>query len=115
MPAFTIVSGQWNANLVRRPEGESNPGELFCHWFPPCQQELADGNRNSGLSIRITKTFQAFGDGREHTDAELEKNNEGERLRFPLYPDKNRAIFGWFAKKFIRRSYLIERRESDYR
>ncbi len=45
--------------------------------------------------------------GREHTDANLKKYNEKKGFSFPLYPDKNRAIFNAFAKNLIPRSYLI--------
>ena len=34
-------------------------------------------------------------------------NNEKKGFEFPLYPDKNRAIFNSFAKNLIPRSYLI--------
>ena len=43
----------------------------------------------------------------EHADAELAKYNEKKGFTFPLYPDKNRAIFGAFAKNLIPRTYLI--------
>ena len=45
--------------------------------------------------------------GREHTDADVVKDNERKGFDFPLYPDKNRAIFGAFAKNLIPRSYLV--------
>ena len=44
--------------------------------------------------------------GREHSDADLQKYNEKKGFDFPLYPDKDRAIFGAFAKNLIPRGYL---------
>ena len=37
----------------------------------------------------------------------MAKYNEKKGFTFPLYPDKNRAIFGAFAKNLIPRTYLI--------
>ena len=45
--------------------------------------------------------------GREHSDADLQKYNEKKGFDFPLYPDKDRAIFGAFAKNLIPRGYLV--------
>ena len=44
-----------------------------------------------------------------HTDVELQKYNEKKGFTFPLYPDKNRAIYGAFAKNLIPRSYLVDK------
>lgn len=45
--------------------------------------------------------------GREHSDAELAVYNEKKGFTFPLYPDKDRAIYSKFANSLIPRCYLI--------
>ena len=55
------------------------------------------------------KDFVLLVIGREHTDVELQKYNEKKGFTFPLYPDKNRAIYGAFAKNLIPRSYLVDK------
>ena len=55
------------------------------------------------------KDFALLVIGREHTDAELQKYNEKKGFTFPLYPDKNRAVYGTFAKNLIPRSYLVDK------
>ena len=81
--------------------------EFFATWCPPCQKELAEVQQKLWPKFKDNKNFQMLVIGREHTDAELAKYNEKKGFTFPLYPDKNRAIFGAFAKNLIPRTYLI--------
>ena len=103
MPAFTIVSD----NGMKTLKGKVVLVNFFATWCPPCQKELADVQQKLWPKYKDNKNFQLLVIGREHTDAELDKYNEKKGFSFPLYPDKNRAIFGAFAKNLIPRSYLI--------
>ena len=80
---------------------------LFATWCPPCQKELAAVKDQLWPKYKDNKDFVMLVIGREHTDADLKKYNEKKGFSFPLYPDKNRAIFNAFAKNLIPRSYLI--------
>ena len=88
MPSFTIMHDDGTKLASTQWKGKVILVNLFATWCPPCQKEM--------LVI-----------GREHTDADLKKYNEKKGFEFPLYPDKNRAIFNSFAKNLIPRSYLI--------
>ena len=82
---------------------------FFATWCPPCQKELAEVQKTLWLKYKDNKDFALLVIGREHTDAELQKYNEKKGFTFPLYPDKNRAIYGAFAKNLIPRSYLVDK------
>ena len=102
MPAFTIVNDngtQVKVILVN----------FFATWCPPCQKELAEVQKTLWPKYKDNKDFALLVIGREHTDAELQKYNEKKGFTFPLYPDKNRAIYGAFAKNLIPRSYLVDK------
>ena len=92
MPAFTIM----NDNGTQVPS-------------PPCQKELAEVQKMLWPKYKDNKDFVLLMIGREHTDVELQKYNEKKGFTFPLYPDKNRAIYGAFAKNLIPRSYLVDK------
>ena len=96
MPAFTIT----------RDNG-ATISSSFATWCPPCQKELADVQKSLWPKYKDRDDFVLLVVGREHTDADLVKYNERKGFDFPLYPDKNRAIFGAFAKNLIPRSYLV--------
>ena len=92
MPAFTIV----NDNGTQVPSSS-------------CQKELAEVQKMLWPKYKDNKDFVLLVIGREHTDVELQKYNEKKGFTFPLYPDKNRAIYGAFAKNLIPRSYLVDK------
>ena len=107
MPAFTIVSDDGKQISSASLKGKVVLINFFATWCPPCQKELAEVQQKLWPKFKDNKNFQMLVIGREHTDAELAKYNEKKGFTFPLYPDKNRAIFGAFAKNLIPRTYLI--------
>ena len=82
---------------------------FFATWCPPCQKELAEMQNTLWPKYKDNKDFALLVVGREHTDADLQKYNEKKGFTFPLYPDKNRAIYGSFAKNLIPRCYLVDK------
>ena len=80
---------------------------FFATWCPPCQKELAAVQQTLCPKYKNNKDFVLLVIGREHSDADLQKYNEKKGFDFPLYPDKDRAIFGAFAKNLIPRGYLV--------
>lgn len=109
MPAFTIT----HDNGVRTPssslKGKVVLINFFATWCPPCQKELAEVQKTLWPKYKDNKNFALLVIGRKHTDAELQVYNEKKGFTFPLYPDKNRSVYGAFAKNLIPRSYLIDR------
>lgn len=107
MPAFTIVSDNGQKISSASLKGKVILVNLFATWCPPCQKELAEVQKTLWPKYKDNKDFVLLVIGREHTDADLLKYNEKKGFTFPLYPDKNRAIFNVFAKNLIPRSYLV--------
>lgn len=109
MPAFTLVSDDGQQLLSSSLKGKVILINFFATWCPPCQKELAEVQKTLWPKYENDKNFVLLVIGREHTDAELAKYNEKKGFTFPLYPDKNRAVYGAFAKNLIPRSYLIDK------
>ncbi len=107
MPAFTIMRDDGTTLSSASLEGKVVLVNFFATWCPPCQKELAEVQERLWPAYKDRKDFALLVIGREHSDADLVKYNERKGFDFPLYPDKNRAIFGAFAKNLIPRSYLI--------
>ena len=109
MPAFTLhstVNGTVNSEDLK---GKVVLINIFATWCSPCQSELAEVQKTLWPKYKDNKDFVLLMIGREHTDVELQKYNEKKGFTFPLYPDKNRAIYGAFAKNLIPRSYLVDK------
>lgn len=109
MPAFTIVNDNGTQTFSSSLKGKVILVNFFATWCPPCQKELAEVQKTLWPKYKDNKDFALLVIGREHTDAELLKYNEKKGFTFPLYPDRNRAIYGAFAKNLIPRSYLVDK------
>lgn len=109
MPAFTIVNDNGTKTASFTLSGKVILINFFATWCPPCQKELAEMQNTLWPKYKDNKDFALLVVGREHTDADLQKYNEKKGFTFPLYPDKNRAIYGSFAKNLIPRCYLVDK------
>ncbi|MBE6300318.1 MAG: TlpA family protein disulfide reductase [Parabacteroides distasonis] len=109
MPAFTIVNDNGTKTASSTLSGKVILINFFATWCPPCQKELAEMQNTLWPKYKDNKDFALLVVGREHTDADLQKYNEKKGFTFPLYPDKNRAIYGSFAKNLIPRCYLVDK------
>ena len=98
MPAFTIVNDNGTQVPSSSLKGKVILVNFFATWCPPCQKELAEVQKMLWPKYKDNKDFVLLVIGREHTEVELQK-----------YPDKNRAIYGAFAKNLIPRSYLVDK------
>ena len=108
MPAFTIMNDNGTQVPSSSLKGKVILINFFVTWCPPLSEGACRGKRYSGR-CKDNKDFVLLVIGREHTDVELQKYNEKKGFTFPLYPDKNRAIYGAFAKNLIPRSYLVDK------
>jgi peroxiredoxin len=109
MPSFTIVNDNGTKTVSSSLSGKVILINFFATWCPPCQKELAEVQSTLWPKYKDNKDFTLLVIGREHTDADLQKYNEKKGFTFPLYPDKNRSIYGSFAKNLIPRCYLIDK------
>lgn len=109
MPEFTIVFDNGQQISSDQYKGKVILITLFATWCPPCQQELAEIEKELWPKYKDNDDFVLLVIGREHSDAELAKYNEKKGFTFPLYPDKSREIYDAFATKFIPRTYLIDK------
>ncbi|RHJ95162.1 TlpA family protein disulfide reductase [Parabacteroides bouchesdurhonensis] len=107
MPTFTIVSDDGTQLRSSSLKGKVVLVNFFATWCPPCQKELAEIQSTLWPKYKDNDKFKLLVIGREHSDSELAKYNEKKGFAFPLYPDKNRAVYGAFATSLIPRSYLI--------
>ena len=100
--AFVVKAQDESGDLVK--EGQQMPAFTIMN-----DNELAEVQKMLWPKYKDNKDFVLLMIGREHTDVELQKYNEKKGFTFPLYPDKNRAIYGAFAKNLIPRSYLVDK------
>ena len=95
-----IVKRQWYAGAFFFFERKVILVNFFCNLVSSLvRRSLQRCKKMLWPKYKDNKDFVLLVIGREHTDVELQKYNEKKGFTFPLYPDKNRAIYGAFAKK----------------
>lgn len=109
MPAFTITFDDGKEIKSSVYSGKVILINFFATWCPPCQKELAEIQETLWPKYQQNKDFVMLTIGREHSVADLVTYNEKKGFTFPLYPDKERTIYGSFAKSLIPRTYLIDK------
>ncbi|MCD7936105.1 MAG: TlpA family protein disulfide reductase [Tannerellaceae bacterium] len=107
MPAFSVFSDDGKEFKSTVLKGKVIVICFFATWCPPCQKELAAIEEQLWPAYKENKDFSLLVIGREHSEEELKEYNERKGFTFPLYPDKNRAIYSKFATSLIPRIYLI--------
>lgn len=109
IPAFDIVKDDGTTISSATLKGKITLINFFAIWCGPCQRELAEIQKTLWPKYKNNTCFTMLVIGREHSDAELAEYNKTKGFTFPLYPDKNRAIYNKFASNLIPRSYLIDK------
>lgn len=109
MPDFTIVRDNGERIASSQLKGKVILINFFATWCPPCQKELAAVQATLWPRYKDNPDFHLLVIGRQHNDVELAEYNKKKGFTFPLYPDKNRAIFAAFARNLIPRCYLIDK------
>ena len=109
MPAFPTVRDDGSKIASSDFKGKVILVNFFATWCPPCQKELAEAQKSLWPKYKDRQDFVFLVIGREHSDADLVKYNKKKKFDFPLYPDKDRAVFAAFADNLIPRSYLIDK------
>lgn len=109
IPAFDIVKDDGTAISSATLKGKVTLINFFATCCGPCQRELAEIQKTLWPKYKNNAYFAMLVIGREHSDADLAEYNKTKGFTFPLYPDKNRAIYNKFASNLIPRSYLIDK------
>ncbi len=82
---------------------------FFATWCGPCMKEMPFLEKDIWNKLKDNKDFVLLSFGREHSQEEMDKFIAAKGFTFPIIPDKNKAVYGLFATKFIPRNYLIDK------
>ena len=82
---------------------------FFATWCPPCKKELPKITEEIWNKHKDNEQFELMIVGRGHNQTDLRKFIEKNNYSLPFYADKDKKIFGSFAKDIIPRSYIINK------
>ena len=87
---------------------------FFATWCGPCIKELPFVEKQIWNKYKDNVSFELLVIGREHTAKELSEFKAKKKFAMPFYPDKDRAVFGKFAKQNIPRKLSYRQKWKNY-
>jgi peroxiredoxin len=91
-------------------QGKTTLLVFFATWCGPCRQELPHVQKDIWAVYGAKANFKLLVIGREHSAEELLKFKKEQAFTFPIVADKERKIYSLFAKQYIPRTYLINKK-----
>jgi peroxiredoxin len=108
-PDFTIEMGNGTTKQLSELQGKVVWINFFATWCPPCRKELPHLQKEVYEKFKNRNDFEVLVIGREHDWNEVNKFKADHNYLLPFYPDKNREIFGKYAKQNIPRNFIIDK------
>ncbi len=110
IPSFSYVDEEGASIASSSLQDKTTLLVFFATWCGPCRQELPHIQKDIWEVNGSKPNFKLLVVGREHSNEELQKFKKEQAFTFPLVADKERKIYSLFAKQFIPRTYLINKK-----
>ena len=108
-PDFKIEMENGSTKQLSELQGKVVWINFFATWCPPCRKELPHLQKEVYEKFKNRNDFEVLVIGREHDWNEVNKFKADHNYLLPFYPDKNREIFGKYAKQNIPRNFIIDK------
>jgi thiol-disulfide isomerase/thioredoxin len=83
---------------------------FFATWCGPCMKELPHLQKEIWEKYKDNKKFSLLVIGREHSQSEITEFKVKKGFTLPIYPDEDRSVYSLFAKEYIPRNYIIDKK-----
>ena len=108
-PNLTINTDDGKAIKLSDMKGKVVLINFFATWCGPCNMELPVVQEKIWMKYKDNSNFSLLSFGRGHTSAEINEFKAAKKFDFPIYPDKDKSIYGLFASKSIPRNYIVDK------
>jgi len=108
VPEFKFELNKSDKGAISDYRGKIVLINFFATWCPPCRKELPEIEKDIWSQYKGNPRFAMLTFGREHNWEELNIFKEQNNISFPVYPDPDRSIYGFFAEKMIPRNFVID-------
>jgi len=82
---------------------------FWATWCPPCKQEMPFLEKNVWEKYK-SEDFYLLALAREEDKDKIMEFNKTTKYSFPMAPDIERKIYSLYAKKFIPRNYVVDKK-----
>ncbi|GAA5088924.1 TlpA disulfide reductase family protein [Chryseobacterium ginsengisoli] len=83
---------------------------FFATWCDPCMMELPHLQKEIWEKYKDNKKFTLMVIGREHSQDEITTFKAKKGFTLPIYPDEDRSVYKLFAKEYIPRTYIVDKK-----
>ncbi len=108
VPDFKFTDEGGKTVSITELRGKTVMITFFATWCGPCRSELPHIQSEIYNQYKDNSKFRLLIFGREHTAKEVAEFKAGQSFTMPFYADKDRSVYGLFAKQFIPRNFLID-------
>jgi len=109
-PEFSFTTSDGKKANLSDYKGKVILINFFATWCGPCMVEMPLLQNEIWNKLKDNPDFVLLSLGRDHSQAEIDKFIEQKKFTFPIYADKDKIVYSLFAKQYIPRNYLIDKK-----
>ncbi|WP_304199085.1 TlpA disulfide reductase family protein [Flavobacterium alvei] len=109
-PEFSFTTRDGKTVNLSNYKGKVILINFFATWCGPCMQEMPLIQSDIWNKLKDNPDFVLLSLGRDHSQEEINKFIDQKKFTFPIYADKGKVIYSLYAKQYIPRNYLIDKK-----
>jgi peroxiredoxin len=110
VPGFSFTTTEGKSYSMKDLEGKVVLLNFFATWCPTCMKEMPALQKQVWKKYQSSDEFFMVSIGREHTMKEMKEFKQKKPYDFHFAPDTGRLIYNNFAKKYIPRNVLVDKK-----
>jgi peroxiredoxin len=110
VPGFSFTTTEGKSYSMKDLKGKVVLLNFFATWCPTCMKEMPALQKQVWDKYKSSDEFFMVSIGREHSMKEMNEFKHKKPYDFHFAPDTGRVIYKKFAKKYIPRNVLVDRK-----
>ncbi len=110
VPAFSFTTTEGKSYSMKDLNGKVVLLNFFATWCPTCMKEMPALQKEIWKQYQSSDEFFMVSIGREHSMKEMKEFKQKKPYDFHFAPDTGRVIYNNFAKKYIPRNVLVDKK-----
>lgn len=109
-PEFSLTTSDGKKVQLSDYKGKVILINFFATWCEPCMIEMPLLQKEIWNKLKDNPDFVLLSLGRDHSQEEINKFIKQKKFTFPIYADTGKVIYSLYAKQYIPRNYLIDKK-----